>query len=312
MSFSLREVIRGYSKAELETAMTAAGAVLLMLALFISTIVLRKSSSNRPKWFQELDDKRRKKTQSVDTKSREPSSSIASASDPHDVWAERQSRGITPASLHHRKGAGEAKPFGSSYYYAHNDPNRTGGYKDGLRMEDFTMNGPRLLSKGGQQSSSIHHEENAFESASTPAEGILDEPIPAVGDPKPSSTTRRILAVTKYFWYDSRDTKGVGTIRIDQLPGRTSTDPLIEWKDAGVTNVDGQFIPQGEGDNHNQTDLLVNITTDQDVDYRLHIPNLYGKVSKVATVIKSNKRLLIKLHKEKASIIWPHPHQKKI
>ncbi len=41
------------------------------------------------------------------------------------------------------------KPFGSSYYYAHNNPNAKGGYKDGLKMEDYTMNGPRLLAKGG-------------------------------------------------------------------------------------------------------------------------------------------------------------------
>jgi len=41
------------------------------------------------------------------------------------------------------------RPFGSSYYYAHNNLKATGGYKDGLRTEDYVMNQPRLLSKNG-------------------------------------------------------------------------------------------------------------------------------------------------------------------
>ena len=31
--------------------------------------------------------------------------------------------------------AEKEKPFKSSYYYAHNDPNRIGGYKDGLKAD---------------------------------------------------------------------------------------------------------------------------------------------------------------------------------
>jgi len=43
----------------------------------------------------------------------------------------------------------EAKPFESSYYFAHNKHSTGGGYTDGLKASDYVMNGPRLLSKGG-------------------------------------------------------------------------------------------------------------------------------------------------------------------
>ena len=65
-----------------------------------------------------------------------------------DVWGERRKRGITASSSGGKQSA-QDRPFESSYYYAHNNPNAKGGYKDGLRMEDYTMNGPRLLSRGG-------------------------------------------------------------------------------------------------------------------------------------------------------------------
>ena len=68
----------------------------------------------------------------------------------NDVWEERRKRGIAHAPTVVKQDSQETKkPFGSSYYYAHNSTKNKGGYSDGLKMEDFTMNGPRLLSKGG-------------------------------------------------------------------------------------------------------------------------------------------------------------------
>jgi hypothetical protein len=41
------------------------------------------------------------------------------------------------------------KPFGLSYFYAHNNLNATGGYRDRLQMEDHSMNQPRPVRKAG-------------------------------------------------------------------------------------------------------------------------------------------------------------------
>jgi hypothetical protein len=63
-----------------------------------------------------------------------------------NIWERGQSNGSNTGKKNHGD-----KPFGSKYYYAHNNANATGGYKDGLKTEDYTMNGPRLLSRGGQE-----------------------------------------------------------------------------------------------------------------------------------------------------------------
>jgi hypothetical protein len=99
-----------------------------------------------------------------------------------DIWEERRRNG-TLSSNSGKTNPGN-KPFGSSYYYAHNNPNATGGYKDGLRMEDFTMNQPRLLSKGGVMASA---------SESNAAETRADNPTIADG------RERRIVPTTIAF-----------------------------------------------------------------------------------------------------------------
>ncbi|KAI2512399.1 hypothetical protein MHU86_2061 [Fragilaria crotonensis] len=61
----------------------------------------------------------------------------------------RNASAMDPQKEKIQKTDSDGKPFGSSYYYAHNSLRKTGGYTDGLRMEDFQMETPRLLSKGG-------------------------------------------------------------------------------------------------------------------------------------------------------------------
>jgi len=245
--------------------------------------------------------------------------------DDRDVWADRQRKGIAPASLNHRAGAGEAKPFGSSYYYAHNNPNAKGGYSDGLRMEDFTMNGPRLLSRGGQSSdnlttsrssSSLQTTESKEETTRIPQENVN------TSSKSLRVSRKRTLAVSKYLWDDAGDSKGLATIRIDKLPAPSGgTGNMIDWKVVDIVNVKGELVPVDTDDsNGGDMGLLVQIETAGDVDYRLHIPRLYGQATDVETVIpKSGKRLLVRIRKKNSGGVfqkdsnmdaWPHPQKK--
>jgi len=216
----------------------------------------------------------------------------------------------------------DGKPFGSKYYYAHNNPNTTGGYKDGLRMEDYTMNGPRLLSKGGEKldddvviQHSIHdgqqqQEENgpAHMKPSTDA-AVASSPAADRRKSRSSNGSNdgtSAKKITKYLWDDPGDwKKAVGTIRIDTLP------PELDFADVTVEDVNATLIPTTNG-------LEVQLRTKSHGNYYLRIQELYGKVDSVTTVVKS-KRLLIKLKKNKKAVLalknqsnleaWPHPHK---
>jgi len=254
------------------------------------------------------------------------SSAAANANSSDDdgvcVWAERQKKGVAPASLHRRAGAGESKPYGSQYYYAHNNPNAIGGYSDGLRMEDFQMNKPRLLSRGGApvvakpNADGNNSEDGVEEKAERPVAAV-DTASSSIGETARKS--RPVLSITKYLWDDSGDASGVATIRIDKLPGTTSSNELIDYRDAGVIDVSSKLLS-----NSSNGGLLVTIRTETGVDYELRIDNLYGRVSEVrTTTAKGKKRLLVRLTKAKSSSTtsgffgstkfeaWPHPQQRK-
>ena len=220
---------------------------------------------------------------------------------PVDVWEERRRRGIENASFQKRE-VDPSKPFTSSYYYAHNTSDSKGGYADGLRMEDYTMNKPRLLSKGGQPV--IEDESKKAEMATEP-----ESSLPTRSKDKKKSTPERITQlITKYLWDDPGDSSGVACIRIDELPGKLSTES-VAWKDVQVPSVDAKIVGDGG--------LLVVIKTDTNLDYRLHIKQLYGEVSAVKPVCKP-KRLLVKLYKKKGLLdrsnlnAWPHPQKKAV
>lgn len=225
-----------------------------------------------------------------------------------NVWEERRRRGIPAASLHVKKDTESEKPFGSSYYYAHNSSKTTGGYKDGLRMEDFTMNGPRLLSRTGMTTPN----EEIMDASSCSNKTQAAEPTTGTSLSRSASGDlgRRSLNITRYLWDDPGDTaEGIATIRIDDLPGKTSTE-CVAWKDVTVSivNISATLIHDNEG-------LQVKIETSDDVDYLLRIPKLYGDVSEVEAV-KKTKRLLIRLTKTKKGMFdksnlkaWPHPQK---
>ena len=213
-----------------------------------------------------------------------------------DVWEERRKKGISNSTNNSKETEQTNKPFGSSYYYAHNNSSAKGGYTDGLKIEDYTMNGPRLLSKGGQPVKDANSQANENLATSS-----MRETTTSAHKKGAHIKTRQI---TRYLWDDEGDDSGVAVIRIDQLPTTNPTE-LIDWADANVTEATANIV----GD----SGLLVSIkTNDSDVQYRLYIKQLYGPATAVKAVTKT-KRLLIRIHKkkEKANLKpWPHPQKK--
>ena len=208
-----------------------------------------------------------------------------------DVWGERRKRGVAASSSKGTSSAND-KPFGSSYYYAHNNPNATGGYKDGLRMEDYTMNQPRLLSKSGVSV----EEPDSFDSAA-------EEPTTT------KNVKKRVNApvakrISKFLWDDPGDSNGIATIRIDILPGATLTE-TISWRQANIVDTTATLIDDKRG-------LLIEVESEEGTRYRLQIPKLYGQVDEVRKVVKPN-RLLVRLYKKKGWTnrknlqAWPNP-----
>jgi hypothetical protein len=229
--------------------------------------------------------------------------------DPNDVWAQRRKQGIAAASFHGTKPElqTDQKPFGSSYYYAHNHSSAKGGYSDGLTMEDFTMNRPRLLSSPSSAFIASNNKENdtvrSAAGESTEADAIqtalTNTPVP-VAPAVRGPPDKRVLTICKYLVDDPTDTTASpAVIRIDQLPGLISTADPVAWSTVTVAEVTAK-ITETKG-------LLVVVRTVTDTDkgsssscdYKLHIPvlKLHGEVVSVETVLKPGKRLLVKLHR---------------
>jgi len=313
----------GYGKAA-ELAST----LVVMGAIVASSVFLWTRLTVKPKQvggIQELDEKTGKQR-----KNKEGNDMIMaeqSSSEIEDVWADRLKKGVAPASLNHKRGSGEEKPFASSYYYAHNNPRTKGGYSDGLRMEDFTMNQPRLLSKksisrgSSSDGKSVENEETREKSQEPYKQQSIktdDTGPPPPPPPPPPVPRKRILAITKYLWDDPGT--GLATIRIDQLPGKLSSDPPVAWRDVEIVNVESQLLQpgtEGSANTHGQGLLVTVLTPDSsDFDYRLNIPRLYGPITEVKAVIKGKRRLLVTLRKKTGLLDksnakpWPHPQKK--
>jgi len=186
-------------------------------------------------------------------------------------------------------------------------------------MEDYTMNGPRLLSKGGKAVIGRSNENTGSTDGSTVSDELPVDPTTesqAAKETRPASSSTSspvIRHITKYLWDDPGDTtKGMATIRIDCLPSVQAdpsvTAPLVEWKEVPVDNVEARL--SGEG-------LIVHVHSSQ-AHYVLNIPKLYGDVASVRAVVKP-KRLLIQLTKKRMAVLsgiptnnldaWPQPHR---
>jgi hypothetical protein len=189
-------------------------------------------------------------------------------------------------------------------------------------MEDFTMNGPRLLSRSSSNTKETSNQQqqstNESDNDQQQQEDEDDEQTSRETGAASSSTlnkepSKRVLVISKYLWDDPGSSNGEATIRIDQLPKNTTE--MIPWEefmknDKGVT-VSAEVCNNNEG-------LLVLVkSTTGTIDYRLQINKLYGPISSVKAIMKS-KRLLIKLTKQftlfnKSNLkAWPHPQKKLI
>ena len=221
-----------------------------------------------------------------------------------DPWQERKKRGIKAVNTN-KTDVNGGKPFGSKYYYAHNNTKATGGYKDGLSMEDYHMNGPRLLSRGGV---SIKNSGGQISAATSDKEANESEYTPPVEESGKKRTSRtkgkQTISISKYLWDDPGDSKGTASIRIDNVPSQKGST-TIPWKDVEVADISA--VLEGEG-------LAVTVKTKTEVDYALKFAKLYGEVEEVT--VKSTKRLIVRLKKKRAGTgnfqAWPHPHDKSV
>ena len=299
----------------LQIGLALVGALMVVPALFYVFLQRRQKLKSDPA-------SRRKDLIGTSSKKNQLKMTDGESSD--CAWEERRLRGIAAASSHEKKDAGTEKPFGSSYYYAHNSTRATGGYKDGLRMEDYTMNGPRLLSRGGKPVDGEKGDDDddaaiqvsaSNTSASGAAPSALEQQDSSSEKQQPIGF-KRSVPISRYLWDDPGDaTTAVATIRIEQLPGPRSTDPMVPWKDASVTKVHAELLVNNNNDE--QQGLLVTIETADTagVDYELRIPKLYGRVAEVEAITKP-KRLLLRLKKKKGFFdktnlkAWPHPQKK--
>ena len=172
-----------------------------------------------------------------------------------------------------------------------------GGYSDGLKAEDYVMNGPKLLSKGGVRidedaKSNINDitnvtSENAQEKAT--ASTTVEKQRPK----QPAKLTAS-TPITKYMWDDDGSTN-IAKIHIDTLP-LTSTE-TIKWENAGITKsqVDVRLI------GNNKEGLYISIISSQEGGekrYHLHIPKMYGDATSVKGIVKKHK-LLVKITKKR-------------
>jgi hypothetical protein len=311
MPSAVDEWLNSFASTDLGDSSIAIPAVVLVAALVFAFWGYQRQSSVKDSVKETSSSQDELKVPKLATSSREdsPASEIESSPSDNsdatkDVWADRRKKGIAAASSHGVKTAvANEKPFRSSYYYAHNNPGATGGYSDGLNMEDFTMNGPRLLSRSGtpmvsqEDMNSPEVDPVATASASIPSSADSVESKPAT----PEKTT---LLIARYLWDDPGDSSGVANIRIEQLPGLRSTD-ILPWKDIAVSEASAEITGDGG--------LLVIVRTTSTFDYKLHIPRLYGEVTSVKTIVKPEKRLLVRLYKKKGFLnvqAWPHPQKK--
>lgn len=233
-----------------------------------------------------------------------------SSARPKDIWKAGENK---QASLKKPKAAYTEKPFGSKYYYAHNDSKTTGGYKDGLEMEDYRMNGPRLLSVNGL---SVDNNDDSNDDGQKDDSNDGSEEGTAANNANVAAPTRisahdpDVKNITKYLWDDPGNGKGIATIRVDVLPGEKFGE-FVDFGDVNIKDVTATL--PGEG-------LLAKITVSgkKTPSYQLNIKKLYGDAADVKVIVKP-KRLLIKVYKKKHGFLskndnnlgaWPQPHRK--
>ena len=190
------------------------------------------------------------------------------------------------------KAVGSDRPFESSYYFAHNKHSTGGGYKDGLRAEDYVMNGPKLLSKGGvrvenEKSISIEDESDNTEERST-------ETSQSVSEKRPTPQIQASTKITRYLWDDGEG--NIAKIHIDTLP--VSSTKTINWEEASVSSVEARLIgDDNEGLFIGITYSILDGTSILTKKCHLHVAKMYGNAEDVKAMAKKRK-LLVKITKK--------------
>ena len=172
---------------------------------------------------------------------------------------------------------------GNGYYYGHQ---ATGGYKDGLKQEDFQMNGPRRLDgvqlskdKGGEGSK----KEGKRGEMSRPAYNGGDVPMNAA--PKYAGIT-----IDKYSF---EDCGALVKLYIRSLPGYEN------FADGGFKKGDASVY----WDDRESLVLLLKRGDGTGETYSLYIKRLFGVVNDVQVVVKG-KYLLVKIVKADDKREW--------
>ena len=188
----------------------------------------------------------------------------------------------------------EAKPFESSYYFAHNKHSTGGGYTDGLKASDYVMNGPRLLSKGGVR---IEDDKDTTTTTSDSSNAIDNNGDECSEGTKYKQSNQKLSSsstlISKYMW-DDDGSSNIAKIHIDTLPVSALTK-TIPWESAGIVkaNVDCRLI----GDDNEGLYISISQEVDQGGKrYHLYVPKMYGEADSVKCIVKKHK-LLVKLYK---------------
>jgi len=261
-----------YESMLLNPALTSVLLATTIVVVFLSIIFLRSSDNANNDKVKD-----------------DPKTTKASSAPLKDVFSHMRSTssgtsGKTPTS--------SDKPFSSSYYYAHNSMSTTGGYKDGLSITDYTMNGPRLLSKNGVPI------DDSNDSPVSEADEIEEQaPDESKDKVKSSSVTPQTksssIPITKFSW---EDTLEYARIRIDSIPSpeSTSTNKIyIPWEEASISK--SQVTVNLEGKRTLQIKLQ-STKSDKEQLYHLNFQNLYGDIKEAKAFWKQHK-LIIRLKK---------------
>jgi len=197
--------------------------------------------------------------------------------------------------------AGSDRPFESSYYFAHNKHSTGGGYKDGLRAEDYVMNGPKLLSKGGVRV----EDEKSNSSVVDDAEERSSASSQSVSEKKQTPQMQASTPITRYLWDDGEG--NIAKIHIDTLP--VSSTKTINWEDASVSSVEARLI----GDNNEGLFIGITYNINDDTSNltkkcHLHVARMYGNADEVKAMVKKRK-LLVKITKKPRQLSNRHSNK---
>lgn len=244
----------------------------------------KRSRDSKPSEVQQHVDEPKKENQVLSS-----SSESKSETKLRNVFSVKQKPPVS--SSRGAKAVGSDRPFESSYYFAHNKHSTGGGYKDGLRAEDYVMNGPKLLSKGGVR---VENEKPmSAEDESDNTEGST-ESSQSVSEKRPAPQIQASTKITRYLWDDGEG--NIAKIHIDTLP--VSSTKTINWEDASVSSVEARLI----GDNNEGlfigiTYSILDGTSNLTKKSHLHVAKMYGKAEDVKAMVKKRK-LLVKITKK--------------